>query len=205
MTTDIFHHYALPHAEETHSEGLANAAFGFWIYIMSDCILFAALFATFVVLGGNYAGGPSGKTLFDLAYTLGETMCLLCSSISFGFATLAMQKGGKNAVVVSLVVTLLLGLAFVGMEVNEFHGLVAAGNGPERSGFLSGFFTLVATHGAHVTVGLVWIAIMMAQVWVKGLTARVRSRLMRLGLFWHFLDIVWIGVFTIVYLRGVII
>ena len=204
MASDILQPFPGQKLGGGHAQELSDAAFGFWIYIMSDCILFAALFATFVVLSGNDAGGPSGKQLFDLPYTFGETMCLLCSSTSYGFASLAAQKGGRRAVAWWLLVTFVLGLAFVGMELNEFLGMVAAGNGPDRSGFLSGFFTLVGTHGTHVTVGLLWIAIMVGQIMAKGLTEKVRSRLLRLGMFWHFLDIVWIGVFTIVYLRGVV-
>jgi cytochrome o ubiquinol oxidase subunit III len=204
MTTDILHRYA-PTTAERHDPGETadHAAFGFWIYIMSDCVLFAALFATFVVLSHNYAGGPTGAAFIDLRDTLGETMFLLLSSVTYGFATLSLHRGRHGAVMAWLAVTFLFGLAFVGMEINEFVGLVAAGDSPQRSGFLSGFFTLVATHGAHVTFGLLWMAVMMVQVMSKGLSARVRSRLLRLGMFWHFLDIVWIGVFTIVYLKGV--
>ncbi|MEJ2346686.1 MAG: cytochrome o ubiquinol oxidase subunit III [Gammaproteobacteria bacterium] len=204
MTTDVLDqtHAAAPGHD--HDQSAANAAFGFWIYIMSDCILFAALFATFVVLSHNYAGGPTGAELFHLPYTLGETMFLLVSSVTYGFAMLAMYKGGRGAVLGWLAITFILGLGFITMELHEFHGLVMEGNGPDRSAFLSGFFTLVGTHGAHVTTGLVWMAVMMGQVMTKGLTPRVQSRLMRLSLFWHFLDIVWIGVFTVVYLMGVI-
>jgi cytochrome o ubiquinol oxidase subunit 3 len=204
MTTNILDGSSFPAEEHEHSDTVANTAFGFWIYLMSDCILFAALFATFVVLSHSYAGGPSGKDLFDLPYTLGETMCLLFSSVTYGFAMLAMHKLDRRQVVGWLVVTFLLGLGFIGMEINEFHQMVLQGNGPDRSGFLSAFFTLVGTHGAHVTLGLIWMAVMMAQVMAKGLTTRVRSRLLRLSMFWHFLDIVWIGVFTVVYLNGVI-
>ncbi|MGH7223405.1 MAG: cytochrome o ubiquinol oxidase subunit III [Gemmataceae bacterium] len=203
MPTDVVEFDRIaPPAEQDHHDPVATAAFGFWTYIMSDCLLFAALFATFVVLSHNYAGGPSGKAFIDLPYTLGETMLLLCSSVTYGFAVLAMHRRRTQHVVFWLAVTFLLGLGFVGMEINEFHQLVAAGNNPERSGFLSAFFTLVATHGAHVTAGLIWMTVMMAQVITKGLTVPVRSRLMRLSMFWHFLDIVWIGVFTVVYLTG---
>jgi cytochrome o ubiquinol oxidase subunit 3 len=203
MTTEILDNTYAPEAEQSHDEGASNAAFGFWIYIMSDCILFAVLFATFVVLSHNYAGGPTGRDLFHLPYTLGETMFLLASSVTYGFAMLAMHRGRANQVMGWLVVTFLLGLGFVTMELNEFHQMIAIGSGPDRSGFLSAFFTLVGTHGTHVSVGLLWMLVMMAQVRVKGLSAPVQSRLLRLSMFWHFLDIVWIGVFSVVYLMGV--
>jgi len=178
--------------------------FGFWIYLMSDLIIFATLFATFIVLGHNYAGGPAGKELFDLSYTLGETMFLLFSTVAYGMVMLAVNAGKKQWVLIGLAVTFLLGLGFVSMEIHEFYGLVAAGHGPDRSAFLSSFFTLVGTHGTHVTFGLIWMATLMGQVAVKGLTTPVQSRLMRLSMFWHFLDIIWIGIFSIVYLMGVV-
>jgi cytochrome o ubiquinol oxidase subunit 3 len=177
--------------------------FGFWIYLMSDLIIFATLFATFVVLGRNYAGGPTGKELFDLPYLLGETLFLLFSSVTYGLVMLAVYGGKKKWVLIGLAVTFLLGLGFVSMEIHEFYGLVAAGHGPDKSAFLSSFFTLVGTHGTHVTFGLIWMAVMMGQVAIKGLTSPVQSRLMRLSMFWHFLDVIWIGIFSIVYLRGV--
>lgn len=203
MSTDVLTRYATPAEEHACADTTSHAAFGFWIYIMSDCLLFAALFATFIVLGHNYAGGPDGKDIIDLPYTLGETMCLLLSSVSYGFAMLGMYRGRRGQVLLWLAITFLLGLGFVGMEINEFTHLVMAGNGPGRSGFLSAFFTLVGTHGAHVTFGLIGMVVMMGQVVTKGLTEPVRSRLMRLSMFWHFLDVVWIGVFTVVYLNGV--
>jgi len=181
----------------------ANHIFGFWIYLMSDLILFAAIFAVFTVLRHNYADGPTGKELFDLGYTLGETLLLLFSSLTCGLAVLAMYRGKKGALLMGMAVTFLLGLGFISMEMNEFYGMILAGNGPDRSGFLSAFFTLVGTHGTHVTFGLIWIALIMGQVITKGLITPVRSRLIRLSMFWHFLDIVWIGIFTIVYLMGV--
>jgi cytochrome o ubiquinol oxidase subunit 3 len=189
--------------EYEHPDTVANQAFGFWIYLMTDLILFAAIFATYAVLAHSYAGGPSGKDLFDLHYTFGETMLLLFSSATYGMAVLAMYQGRKNRVVVWLAVTFVLGLGFISMEINEFYHMILDGNGPQRSGFLSAFFTLVGTHGAHVSFGLIWMAVMVIQVISKGLTTPVQSRLMRLSMFWHFLDIVWIGVFTIVYLMGV--
>ena len=177
-------------------------AFGFWIYLMSDAIIFSLLFATYAVMVDRTAGGPHAHDLFDLRYTFGETMLLLFSSTTFGLASLAIRAENKGAVLFWLAVTFVLGAGFVGMEIAEFHGMVAAGAGPERSGFLSSFFTLVATHGLHVTTGLIWIAVLSIEVLVKGLTAPVTSRIHRLGLFWHFLDIVWIGIFSVVYLPG---
>jgi len=191
-------------AEPEHTDTVANQAFGFWIYLMTDLVLFASIFATFAVLSHNYAGGPTGKDLFDLRYLFVETMALLFSSATYGLAVLALQNNRQAWVLVWLVVTFLLGLVFIGMEINEFYHLILDGNGPQRSAFLSAFFTLVGTHGTHVTCGLIWMAVMMGQVAAKGLTTAVRSRLMRLSMFWHFLDIVWIGVFTIVYLMGVL-
>ncbi len=179
-------------------------AFGFWLYLMSDAIIFSLLFATYVVMAPNNAGGPTGNALFSLSRAFGETLVLLLSSTTFGFATLAMKSGKTKDVLSWLLVTFVLGLGFVGMEIREFYGMVQVGAGPDRSGFLSAFFTLVGTHGLHVSFGLIWILIMASQVIVKGLSAPVTSRLLRLGLFWHFLDIVWVGIFSVVYLPGVL-
>lgn len=178
--------------------------FGFWIYLMSDLILFSCLFATYIVLLPGTAGAPSGKDIFELPYVLVETFLLLFSSITYGFAVLAMNRNNAKQVLLWLVVTFLFGAAFVGMEINEFHHLIAQGVGPDRSGFLSGFFTLVGTHGLHVTAGLIWMVVMMIQVVTRGLSTVNRTRLMCLSLFWHFLDIVWICVFSVVYLMGVL-
>jgi cytochrome o ubiquinol oxidase subunit 3 len=190
-------------APEAHHDVGSTTTLGFWIYLMSDCILFSALFASFVVLRGATAGGPSGRDLFDLPYVAVETGCLLVSSFTYGMAMISVDRNRKGAVLGWLGVTMLLGLGFLGMEVHEFVGLVSAGNGPDRSGFLSAFFTLVATHGLHVTSGIIWMVVLMAHVLRRGLTEANRTRLMCLSLFWHFLDIVWIGVFTVVYLLGV--
>ncbi len=192
----------IAHHEEV--ESVSIQTFGFWIYLMSDLIIFATLFATFVVLGHNYANGPTPKELFDLPYLLGETLFLLCSSFTYGLVMLAVHDGRKKWVLIGLAVTFLLGLGFVSMEINEFHRMVAGGFGPDKSAFLSSFFTLVGTHGTHVTFGLIWMAVMIGQVAVKGLTSPVQSRLMRLSMFWHFLDLIWIGIFSIVYLMGVV-
>lgn len=179
-------------------------ALGFWIYLMSDAIIFALLFATYVVMAPNNADGPTGKTLFDLSRTFGETMLLLFSSITFGFASVAIWRGKRALALTWLAVTFVLGAAFVALEIGEFTGMYEQGAGPQRSGFLSAFFALVGTHGLHVSMGLIWIVILSLQVLFKGLTEPVASRLFRLGLFWHFLDIVWIGIFSIVYLPGVL-
>ncbi|MFZ0449792.1 MAG: cytochrome o ubiquinol oxidase subunit III [Desulfatiglandaceae bacterium] len=203
MTADTSTIDAVATGEFEHPDTIANQAFGFWLYIMSDLVLFAMIFATYAVLGHNYAGGPMGKDLFHLPYLFGETMLLLFSSATCGLALLAMHKDKRGLVMMWLTVTLLLGLGFITMEINEFHHMILDGNGPDRSGFLSAFFTLVGTHGAHVSFGLIWMAVMMGQVITKGLTLPVQSRLLRLSVFWHFLDIVWVGVFTIVYLMGV--
>lgn len=181
----------------------AERGFGFWIYLMSDAIIFSLLFATYAVMVDRTAGGPPAHGLFDLAHAFAETMLLLCSSAAFGMASLAVRARNQAAVLFWLLLTFALGAGFVGMEIVEFHGLVATGAGPDTSGFLSSFFTLVATHGLHVTMGLIWILVLGCQVLTKGLTAPVGSRLFRLGLFWHFLDIVWIGIFSVVYLPSV--
>jgi len=191
-------------AVELEREMFANQLSGFWIYLMSDLLLFSAIFATFAVLSHSYAGGPTGKELFHLPYTLCETVLLLCSSATCGLAMLAMYTGRKAQLVMGLAVTFLLGLGFISMETHEFYHMVLDGNGPDRSGFLSAFFTLVGAHGAHVSAGLIWMAVMMVQIGAKGLTAPVKSRLIRLSMFWYFLDIVWVGVFTVVYLLGVL-
>ena len=177
-------------------------AFGFWIYLMTDAIVFALLFATYVVMSRGTAGGLTGRELFSVPRTFGETLVLLFSSATFGFATLAARACDREATVLLLLLTFILGASFVSMEIHEFHGMIAMGAGPDRSGFLSAFFTLVGTHGLHVTVGLVCILVLIGQLLYKGLNEAVGSRLFRLGLFWHFLDIVWIGIFSVVYLPG---
>jgi len=187
--------------EEKHA--LESREFGFWIYLMTDAIIFALLFATYVVLSKNFASGPTSNELFDLRFTAGETALLLVSSLTFGFASIAQRAGHKIREVQWLLVTLLLGLGFLGMELIEFRDMIAKGAGPDVSGFTSAFFTLIGTHGLHVAFGCLGIMVMIGQILVKGLTQPVRSRVFRLGLFWHFLDIVWIGIFSVVYLPGV--
>ena len=177
---------------------------GFWVYLMSDCLIFAVLFAMYGVVGGNYAAGPAPKDLFDLELVAVNTAMLLFSSITYGFAMLEMQRSRVRATLGWLAVTGLFGLAFLAIELYEFQHLIHLGAGPQRSAFLSAFFTLVGTHGLHVTFGLVWLVVLITQVRRWGLTAANRRRLACLSLFWHFLDLIWIGVFTYVYLMGVL-
>ncbi|QNQ07736.1 cytochrome o ubiquinol oxidase subunit III [Sphingomonas alpina] len=189
--------------EHDHPEG-SSTMLGFWIYLMSDCLIFAMLFATYGVLGASYAGGPGPRELFDLPLVALNTTMLLFSSITYGFAMLAMTEGKVRGTQAWLAVTGLFGLAFLGIEMYEFAHLIHEGAGPQRSAFLSSFFTLVGTHGLHVTFGLIWLVTLMVQVRMKGLIPANRRRLMCLSLFWHFLDVIWIGVFTFVYLMGML-
>ncbi|MFT4265772.1 MAG: cytochrome o ubiquinol oxidase subunit III [Xenophilus sp.] len=189
-------------AHEPHPEN--GTALGFWMYLMSDCLIFAALFATFGVFSRSYAGGPTGGELFDLKLVAINTAFLLLSSITFGFAMLQKQQGKVGGTLGWLVVTLAFGLCFLGLELYEFHHLIHEGNGPWRSAFLSAFFTLVGTHGLHVTFGSIWLVVLMVQTAKHGLIHENQRRLMCLSMFWHFLDVVWIGVFTFVYLMGVL-
>jgi cytochrome o ubiquinol oxidase subunit 3 len=182
----------------------SKTLFGFWVYLMTDCILFATLFATFAVLRNNTFGGPGGEELFSLPFVLAETLILLTSSFTCGLGLLYAREHKKNAVFILFGITFLLGLAFLTLEINEFHKLAAEDNSWRRSGFLSAFFTLVGTHGAHITAGLIWIAVMMVRVSQKGLNSTNINRLTMLSMFWHFLDIVWIFIFTIVYMMGAI-
>lgn len=190
------------HAHE-HDES-STTVFGFWIYIMSDCILFATLFATYAVLSSSTFGGPSAAELFNMPFVLVETFLLLTSSFTYGLAMLAMHKEKSSQVIGWLIVTFLLGAGFIGMELYEFHELVIEGHSWQASAFLSSFFGLVATHGLHVFLGLIWMVIMIFSVAKFGLTKQVKTRLTCLSLFWHFLDIIWICVFTVVYLMGAI-
>jgi cytochrome o ubiquinol oxidase subunit 3 len=178
-------------------------AYGFWIFILSDMVMFSCLFAAYAVLAGNTAGGPSGAELFNVRNVFIETMCLLLSSYTCGLGALSAERRQSARFLIFAVLTFVLGAAFVFIEATEFAGMVARGAGPSRSAFLSSFFTLVGTHGAHVTGGLIWLVYLVAQVMVKGLRAPVLRRLLCWSLFWHALDIVWIGVLTLVYLMGV--
>src|SRR3981081_4509832 len=193
---------ALPADHEPESDIHEQRALGFWLYLKGDRGIFALLFMTYGIMVGNTAGGPSGRTLFSLNNAALETVLLLVSSTTFGFASLASRAGNRSAVLSWLLLTFVLGAGFVFLEIREFSGMIGAGAGPDRSGFLSAFFTLVGTHGTHVSIGLVWILILCGQVAIKGLSLTVTSRLFRLGLFWHFLDIAWVGIFSVVYLPG---
>ena len=188
--------------EEHHPEN--GTLLGFWLYLMSDCLVFACLFAMYGVLGRSYAAGPSGADLFDLPLVAVNTALLLLSSITYGFAMLEMLKKRKGGTLLWLAVTGLLGAGFIGIELYEFAHMIHEGAGPQRSAFLSSFFTLVGTHGLHVTAGIVWMFVLIAQVAKRGLIPENKRRLMCLSMFWHFLDVVWIGVFTFVYLMGML-
>jgi cytochrome o ubiquinol oxidase subunit III len=177
-------------------------AYGFWIFILSDIVLFSGLFAAYAVLSGNTAGGPTGAELFNLRKVFIETMCLLVSSYTCGLGALSAERRQQGRFLIFAAFTFVLGAVFLFIEINEFAGMVRDGAGPSRSAFLSGFFTLVGTHGAHVASGLIWLVYMVAQVVVKGLQPNVLRRLLCWSLFWHALDIIWIGVITLVYLMG---
>ena len=189
--------------EHDHPPG-QSTMLGFWLYLMSDCLIFAMLFATFGVLGTSYAAGPGPKDLFDLKLVALNTAMLLFSSITYGFAMLEMQKGKVGSTQMWLAITGLFGLAFLSIELYEFHHMIHEGAGWWRSAFLSSFFTLVGTPGLHVTFGIIWLVVLMVQVAKFGLIEANQRRLMCLSMFWHFLDVVWIGVFTFVYLMGVV-
>ena len=184
--------------------GLASkriiVGYGFWIFLLSDIVMFSAFFATYAVLVGQTAGGPSGQELFDLRNTGIQTACLLLSSFACGVASIGAQWHRGSWFYGAIAATFILGAAFIGLEALEFAGLVARGAGPTRSAFLSGFFTLVGCHGLHVSVGLLWLLTMMAQVFAKGYRADILRRMLCFSLFWHALDIIWVGVFTVVYL-----
>jgi len=189
--------------EEHHAPG-GFTHLGFWIYLMSDTLIFAVLFATYGVLGASLAGGPGPRDLFDLPLVGLNTTFLLISSITYGFAMLAVYAKDQTKALQWLAITGAFGAAFIAVELYEFAHMIHEGAGPQRSGFLSAFFALVGTHGLHVTFGIVWLVTLMAQVRKGGLVAANVRRLTCLSLFWHFLDLVWIGVFTFVYLLGVL-
>lgn len=177
--------------------------FGFWVYIMTDCVLFASLFATYAVLHGNTFGGPGGKQLFEPVSVLIETLALLTSSFTCGLALLAARKKQRREALLWLAVTFALGVVFLIIEIHEFVGLYSGGNSWRRSGFLSSFFALVGTHGLHITIGLSWLAAMWSKISRHGFTRATTRRLAMFSYFWHFLDIVWIFIFTVVYMLGV--
>ena len=181
----------------------SKSTFGFWIYLMTDCLLFGSLFATFAVLRNNTFGGPSADEIFSFPFVLLETLILLTSSFTAGLGVLSARAGDKRKTMMWFGLTFLLGFSFVALEINEFAALVREEHSWRVSGFLTSFFTLVATHGLHVTIGLLWMLILMVRLYRTGLTAVAGRRLTLLAMFWHFLDIVWIFIFTIVYLMGV--
>lgn len=190
--------------DEHHHDAGGSTMLGFWLYLMSDCLIFAMLFAAYGVFGSSYAGGPQPHEIFELPLVALNTSMLLLSSITYGFAMLSMNDGNVKGTQGWLAITGLFGLAFLGIELYEFSNLIAEGAGPQRSAFLSSFFTLVGTHGLHVTFGIIWLVTLMVQVSWKGLIPANKRRLMCLSMFWHFLDVIWIGVFTFVYLLGMV-
>jgi cytochrome o ubiquinol oxidase subunit 3 len=177
-------------------------AYGFWIFILSDIVMFSGLFAAYAVLSGNTAGGPTGPELFNLRNVFIETLCLLLSSYTCGLGAMSAEWRQPRRFLIFAALTFVLGAAFLFIEFSEFAGMVSKGAGPSRSAFLSAFFTLVGTHGTHVTIGLLWLIYLVAQVIAKGLRPDVLRRLLCFSLFWHALDIIWIGVMTLVYLIG---
>lgn len=200
-----------PHAHDDHHEGddhehhhETGTMLGFWIYLMSDCLIFGILFAVYAVLGQSYAAGPAPVDLFELDKIAWATAWLLLSSITYGFAMIKMHENNKNMMMFWLVVTGVFGLAFLYMSIEEFMHLWHIGAGPGESAFLSAFWTLVGTHGLHVTCGALWLVILLIQVQMHGLTHENKRRISCLSLFWHFLDLIWIGVFSYVYLIGVL-
>lgn len=205
----IHHHETLEHKPDTrlpdpHQDTFSKTVLGFWIYLMTDCLIFGSLFATYAVLHNNTFGGPSSRELYSLSTSFAETMILLCSSVTCGFAMLSALKDKKNLIILWLAVSFILGASFVAIELHEFTHMVQEGNSWRRSAYLSSFFTLVGTHGLHVSIGLFWMAVMMVQVFILGVTVNTFRRLVVFSLFWHFLDLVWIFIFTFVYLMGVI-
>jgi len=178
-------------------------AYGFWIFLLSDIIMFAALFASYAVLVRSTAGGPGGAQLFNQVTVAIETVCLLVSSYTCGLMSLAINSRYRLGTYLGAILTFALGAAFLTLEIREFADMIARGATPERSAFLSAFFTLVGCHGLHVTLGLIWLVVMMVQVAVMGFVPAVERRLLCFSLFWHALDIVWVGLFTVVYLMGV--
>src|SRR5215468_9604760 len=196
---------ALPRASEAGpAPKRIVVAYGFWIFLLSDIVMFAALFASYAVLVHSTAGGPSGLQLFSQVSVALETAFLLASSYACGLMSLAVSDKRRDATYLLAAVTFVLGAAFLILELREFADMIARGATPQRSAFLSAFFTLVGCHGLHVTAGLIWLVVMMAQVAVRGFRANVQRRLLCFSLFWHALDIIWVGLFTVVYLMGVL-
>ncbi len=193
---------ATGHGEGGPASKRVITGYGFWIYLLSDIIMFSAFFAAYAVLVDATAGGPTARELFNLTNVAVETACLLASSFAGGLAAIAATVRSQLWTQVSLLITGLLGATFVALELHEFASLVTAGAGPTRSAFLTAFFSLVGLHGLHVSVGLLWLGTMMAQFWAKGFKPAIMRRLLCFTLFWHALDIIWVALFTIVYLMG---
>ena len=189
---------------DIHQDAFSRTTQGFWMYLMTDCLVFAVLFCTYAVLHDQTFGGPTSKDLFSLSTAFTETMILLFSTLTCGLAMLASLRNKKNTVVAWLAISFLLGATFVAIELTEFKDLVQEGHSWTVSAFLSSFFALVSTHGLHVSLGLIWMAVMMAQVYLMGVTVDTFRRLAVFSMFWHFLDLIWIFIFTFVYLMGVI-
>lgn len=208
MKSLTIHHTADLHADtrepDPHQDTFSKTVLGFWMYLMTDCIVFATLFTTYAVLHNSTFGGPTSRELFDLSTSFTETMILLFSSVACGLGMLSALKSKKNEVIAWFAVTFLLGASFVAIELTEFTEMVHEGHSWTTSAFLSSFFTLVGTHGLHVTIGLFWMLVIMTQVFLSGITIETFRRLVVFSLFWHFLDVVWIFIFTFVYLMGVI-
>jgi cytochrome o ubiquinol oxidase subunit III len=177
--------------------------YGFWVFLISDIIMFSALFAAYAVLAPATADGPSARQIFDIRSVALETACLLASSFTCGMASIAASQRNQKWTQLALLITGLLGLLFLSLELREFSGLVARGDGPTRSAFLSAFFTLVGCHGLHVTTGLLWLGTMMAQFYAKGFRREIQHRYFCFSLFWHTLDIIWVAIFGLVYLVGI--
>jgi len=204
---------AVAHASAYGAPGMAShlgpppkrivTGYGFWIFLLSDFVMFSAFFAAYAVLAKATDGGPGGRELFDLRSVAAETAALLASSFTCGLGSIAASRKQAMAFYIAMLVTGALGAIFLGLEIKEFVGLVAQGAGPTRSAFLSGFFTLVGCHGLHVSLGLLWLLTMIAQVMAKGFRADILRRILCFSLFWHALDIIWVGIFTVVYLYGV--
>ena len=191
------------HAERSVASRRIVTAFGFWVFLLTDVVMFSSFFATYAVLVDRTAGGPSGKDVFNLSAVALETGCLLASSFSCGMASLGARARSDFMYYGGMIVTFLLGAAFVLLEIRDFAGMVAQGAGPSRSAFLSAYFALVGCHGLHVTMGLLFLLTMIAQVYAKGYRADILRRVLCFALFWHTLDIIWVGIFTVVYLLGV--
>jgi len=201
--------YAVEHDElmcaidEQHAPKRTVVAFGFWVFLLSDIVMFSALFASYAVLVHDNAGGPTGAQLFNQFNVAIETACLLASSYTCGLMSLAINASRRGTTYLLSAMTFILGAAFLVLEVSEFTSMIAHGAAPQRSAFLSAFFALVGCHGLHVTAGLIWLIVMMAQVAVRGFTQSAERRLLCFALFWHALDIIWVGLFSVVYLMGV--